>query len=202
MAPKLIHGIMATTLLAALTAGPAWAQGQGERRLSIYADAGGISALRDLNQSGGADLKTGFDLGGGVGWQLQRNVMLRGDLDWSRQRLRNGGTSTDFKLNEFFYGIDLAVRYPNAGRAAPYAFVGAGAVTMHPAGTSGENKTKGVGRFGLGVTYQPPRSKLKLFAQGTGWLYKVNGFPSTSPLAGYDRSQFNLAYTGGVSFHL
>lgn len=170
--------------------------------MSVYVDAGGLSALRDLNSTGTADFKTGFNLGAGIGWEPRRNVMLRGDLDWGRQRLQNSGIATGVNVNEFFYGADLAVRYPKFSRTMPYAFIGAGAVTIHPIGTSGMDKTKGVGRFELGLTYQPPRSRLELFAQGSGWLYKLSGFQSTSPLAGYDRSQFDLAYVGGVSMRL
>ena len=199
MSLTLSQRLAVTIAAASLAAAPAFAQ---ERGMSVYADAGGLSTARDLNTAGTADFKAGFNLGAGAGWTLRRNIMLRGDLDWGRQQLRNNGIATGVKVNEFFYGADVAVRYPNLGRTMPYAFIGAGAVTIHPVGTSGENKTKGVGRFGLGLTYQPPRSRLDLFAQGSGWLYKLSGFQSTSPLAGYDRSQLALVYVGGVSLHL
>ena len=198
MSLTLSQRLAVTIAAATLAAAPAFAQ---ERSTNVYVDVGGLSAARDLNAAG-ADFKAGFNLGAGVGWTLRRNVMLRGVLDWGRQQLRNSGIATGVKVNEFFYGADVALRYPNLGRTMPYAFIGAGAVTIHPIGTSGENKTKGVGRFGLGLTYQPPRSRFDLFAQGSGWLYKLSGFQSTSPLAGYDRSQLALAYVGGVSLRL
>jgi hypothetical protein len=198
MVRGLMMGLGAIAAVTVLATTPAWAQ---ERGIRVYANVGGLSALRDLNQAGTADFRTGFDMEGGVGWQLQRNLSVRGDLTWGQQQLRNSGIATG-KVNQFFYGADVMLKYPGASRATPYVFAGGGAVTIHPKGTSGENKTNPFGRLGLGVTYQPTRSRLELFAQGTGWLYKISGFSGTNPLAGYDRSQFDLAYSGGVSVRL
>lgn len=194
-----LGAIAAVTALA--TVPPQVGAQEQERGIRVYTDVGGLSALRDLNQAGTADFKTGFDWGGGVGWQLRQNLMVRGDITWGQQELRTSGV-TAAKINQFFYGADVKLDYPGSGRATPYLFAGAGAVMIHPKGTSGENKTKGFGRFGLGLAYQPPQSRLQLFAQGTGWVYKLKGFPSTSPLAGYDRSQFDVGYIGGVSLRL
>jgi opacity protein-like surface antigen len=119
--------------------------GAQERSIRVYTDVGGLSALRDLNQAGTADFKTGFNWGGGVGWQLRQNLMVRGDITWGQQELRNSGV-TAAKINPFFYGADVKLDYPGSGRAMPYVFAGAGAVMIHPKGTSGENKTEGFGR--------------------------------------------------------
>jgi hypothetical protein len=66
MVRGLMMGLGAIAAVTVLATTPAWAQ---ERGIRVYADVGGLSALRDLNQAGTADFRTGFDMEGGVGWQ-------------------------------------------------------------------------------------------------------------------------------------
>jgi len=48
--------------------------------------------------------------------------------------LNDAGTGSD--LNRFFYDGALQLQYPGESGWEPYVFVGAGAVTLHPVGTS------------------------------------------------------------------
>ena len=53
--------------------------------------------------------------------------------------------------------------------------------------------TKGAGKFGLGVSYQFPRSNVGVYAEGTTWVYKWDRY-------GFDRTQFDTTWSGGFSY--
>ena len=52
----------------------------------FFASGGGSSALTDLNDAGTASLNTGWSAGGGVGWQFNPYVAVRGTFDFARAR--------------------------------------------------------------------------------------------------------------------
>jgi hypothetical protein len=52
--------------------------------------------------------------------------------------------------------------------------------------------TKGAGKFGVGVNYQIPRSRVALFVEGTTWVYKWQQYS-------YDKTQFDVSWNGGLS---
>ena len=181
----------------ALTA-PAAAQ---DRAVFLFARGGGYNGLSNLTDAGTSDFKkVGFDVGGGVGVQLHRNVSVRGDLTFARNELRDNQVTTGTKLNRFFYDAALQLQYPTASGLEPYLFAGGGAVTLHEVGTSGQNKTKAAGTFGLGFNYRIPNTQFGLFAEGKSWLYKLSGLQGT--LAGVDKTQYDIAWNGGVSYKL
>lgn len=181
----------------ALTA-PAAAQ---DRAVFLFARGGGYNGLSNLTDAGTSDFKkVGFDVGGGVGVQLHRNVSVRGDLTFARNELRDNQVATGTKLNRFFYDAALQLQYPTASGLEPYLFAGGGAVTLHEVGTSGQNKTKAAGTFGLGFNYRIPNTQFGLFAEGKSWLYKLSGLQGT--LAGVDKTQYDIAWNGGVSYKL
>ncbi len=139
----------AAVVLALLTPLAAPAQ----RRAVIFtARGGGFSAANNLNDAGTADFKTGFNVGGGVGVQVNKYVVLEGDLTWGQHELRQGGVDSGIKLNQFFSGGDVKLQYPTASGVTPYVLGGGGAVTFHQRGTSGADKTKGYGRLGAGLS--------------------------------------------------
>src|SRR6185437_9704809 len=114
----------ALTLALALAA-PAAAQ---DRAVFLFARGGGYNGLSNLTDGGTADFKkVGFDVGGGVGVQLHRNVSVRGDLTFARNELRDNQVATGTKLNRFFYDAALQLQYPTASGLEPYLFAGGGA---------------------------------------------------------------------------
>jgi hypothetical protein len=79
-----------------------------------------------------------------------------------------------------------------------HLFAGGGAVTVHEVGTSGQDRTRGTGTFGLGLNFTVPQTGLGLFVEGKGWLYEVsnlNGFRTP-----YDKVQVELGWSGGLSY--
>jgi opacity protein-like surface antigen len=185
-------------ILALTLAAPAAAQG---RAVFLFARGGGYNGLSNLDAAGTSDFKkVGFNVGGGVGVQLHRNVSVRGDLTFARNELRDNQLATGTKLNRFFYDAALQLQYPTASGLEPYLFAGGGAVTLHEVGTSGQNKTKPAGTFGLGFNYRIPNTQFGLFAEGKSWLYKLNGMQGA--LAGVDKTQYDVAWSGGVSYKL
>lgn len=185
-------------ILALALSAPAAAQ---DRSVFFFAHGGGYNGLSNLTDAGTSDFKkVGFNVGGGVGVQVHRNVSVRGDLTFARNELRNNQVATGTKLNRFFYDAALQLQYPTVGGFEPYLFAGGGAVTLHEVGTSGQNKTKAAGTFGLGFNYRIPSSQIGLFAEGKSWLYKLNGMQGA--LAGVDKTQYDIAWSGGLSYKL
>src|SRR4051812_21928962 len=128
----------AALIFALALAAPAAAQ---DRAVFLFARGGGFNGLSNLNDAGTSDFKkVGFNVGGGVGVQVHRNVSVRGDLTFARNELRDNLISTGTKLNRFFYDAALQLQYPTASGLEPYLFAGGGAVTLHEVGTSGQNK--------------------------------------------------------------
>jgi len=179
--------------------GAAASAGAQDHAVRLFARGGGYNALTDLNQSGTSDFKkVGYNLGGGIGVQANRFVTVRGDFSFGRNELRTNTAPTGVRANRFFYDAALQLQYPTASGFEPYLFAGGGAVTIHEVGTSGQNKTRGAGTFGLGLNYQVPGSPIGIFAEGKSWLYKINNM--TGGLAGFDKTQYEIAWSGGISY--
>jgi opacity protein-like surface antigen len=163
--------------------------------LILFANGGGYSPLTNLNESGTADLKTGWTLGGGAGVQVNQYLAVRGVFDFARSK----GSETSIayagqKFNHYFYGGDVQLRYPTAGGFAPYILVGAGAVTIDNKDDPTFDKfTKFAGKGGLGVEYVFPSNGVGLFAQGASYIYKFDR-------GGFDKTQFDVLWTGGLSY--
>jgi opacity protein-like surface antigen len=192
------RSLVGALVLALAAVAPAAAQ---DRAVVFFARGGGYNGLSDLNDAGTADFKrVGFNVGGGVGVQVHRNVSLRGDFTFARNELRNNEVLTGTKLNRFLYDAALQLQYPTASGLEPYLFAGGGAVTLHEVGTSGQNKTKPAGTFGLGFNYRIPNTQFGLFAEGKSWIYKLDGM--SGALAGIDKTQYDVAWTGGLSYKL
>lgn len=177
---------------------PAEAQDRGVR---LEVRGGGFNGLADLNESGTADFgRTGWNVGGGVGVQLNRYFGVDGSFTFARNELELNGSETGSELARFFYDASVRVSYPTASGFAPYALLGAGAVTLHPVGSDDADATKPAGTVGLGLNYTIPGTSLGILVEGRGWLYELNdlgGFAST-----YDRTQFDVAWSAGFSYAL
>jgi len=186
-------------LFAVLTTSPAFAQEGEGRGVVVFAQGGGFSPLTHLDELGSTDFKTGYNVGGGVAYQVNRYVAVRGNFTFARAEARYAGAGTindiaGTKFNRFLYDADVQLRYPLQGGAAPYVFVGGGAVTVKQDVTPEQPSfTKGAGKVGVGLSYRIPRSNVGLYVEGAGWLYKWDR-------NGFDKTQFDTTWSGGISY--
>jgi hypothetical protein len=190
-----IAGLLAILLPALASAqGPSVPATTGSS-LIIFANGGGYSPLTNLNESGTADLKTAWTLGGGAGVQLNQYLAVRGVFDFARNKGSAGSIAyAGQRFNRYFYGGDLQLRYPTASGFAPYLLAGAGAVTIDNKDDPTFDKfTKFAGKGGLGVEYQFPRNGFGIFAQGASYVYKFDR-------GGFNKTQFDVLWTGGLSY--
>jgi opacity protein-like surface antigen len=161
-----------------------------------FANGGGSSSLTNLNDAGTASLKTGWTAGGGAGVQLNRYVAVRGTFDFAKAKGDNGSSFSGQAFNRYYYGGDVQLRYPTVSGIAPYVVLGAGAVTIDNPDNAAFNRfTKFAGKGGVGLEYALPRSDLGLFAQANSYVYKFDR-------NGFDKTQVDLLWTGGVSYRL
>src|SRR6266704_616175 len=145
-------------LFAVLTTSPAFAQEGEGRGVVVFAQGGGFSPLTHLDELGSTDFKTGYNVGGGVAYQVNRYVAVRGNFTFARAEARYAGAGTindiaGTKFNRFLYDADVQLRYPLKGGAAPYVFVGGGAVTDKQAVTPDQlSVTNGARIFVVGLS--------------------------------------------------
>jgi hypothetical protein len=177
---------------------PAAAQ---DRSVSLTVRGGGFNGLSSLNEAGTADFKgVGYNAGVGIGVDLHRYVGLRGDFTFARNELSVDDEDTGTELSRLFYDAAVQVQYPSAGGLRPYAFVGAGGVTLHPVGGEGADHTAVAGTGGVGVGYAIPGSNFGFLLEGKGWLYELSELGGD--LATYDRTQFDVTWSAGFTYRL
>ncbi|MGH7562399.1 MAG: outer membrane beta-barrel protein [Gemmatimonadales bacterium] len=190
-------GLSLILALAGPATGAAQSAGEGPR-LVFFANGGGNSPVTDLNDAGTASFKTGWTAGGGVGLQINRYVAVRGVFDFSRTEGQGAaaGSLLGQKLDHYFYGGDVQLRYPTSSGFAPYLLLGAGAVTIDNSDLDTfERFTKFAGKGGVGVEYVLPRSSVGFFLQGTSYLFGYDR-------GGFDKTQADILWTGGLSYRL
>lgn len=185
-------------IAASLVASSATAQSVSNHAVILSGRGGGYNAVTNLNDAGTADTKLGFNAGGGIAVQVHKYVVLRGDFTFGRDELRNQGVDTGTRLNKYFYTGAVQLQYPSSSGVTPYLFAGGGGITVHEQGTSGQNKTRAAGVGGLGLSYRIRNTRWAVFAEGLGYLYQVRDFRGS--LAGFDKTQFDLAWSGGISY--
>ena len=190
--------VLGALVLAAAVIQPLGAQ---DRAVGLAVRGGGFNALTDLNEAGTADFKqVGYNIGGTLGVDVHKYVGLRGDFTFARNELRLNHLETGSELNRFFYDAALQLQYPTASGWMPYAFVGGGAVTLDPVGTTEGDKTKAAGTVGLGLNYTFPGSNLGITAESKGWLYELSELNGN--LSPFDRTQFEVTWSAGLSYRL
>jgi len=189
--------LLSTLALTAILATPALAQ---DHSLTLFGRSGGFNSLTNLNNAGTMDFKqVGYTVGGGAAAEVQRYVSIRGDFTYARNPFRvNQINHTGPDVARYFYDAAIQLQYPTSVGLEPYLFVGGGAVTIRQVGVSGQDKTKGTGTAGLGLNYTIPRIGLGFFAEGKSWLY--NPTDLTGILAGIDKLQYEISWTGGASY--
>ena len=189
-------------LSAGLTMGLVLAQpvNAQDKSVGITVRGGGFNALTDLNDAATADFKkTGYNVGGGLNVDLHKYIALRGDFTFARNELRQNEIDTGFDLNRFYYDAGVQVQY-STETWKPYVFVGAGAVTLHPVGTTDNDKTKFAGNAGLGISYNIPGTNFGIGIEGKGWLYEFNELPGQ--LSSFDKTQLETTWSAGLSYRI
>src|SRR5512147_3317880 len=115
-------------ILTLLAVAPAFAQATNpeveryrERGPILFVNGGGFSTLRDVTEQG-LDFKTGYNLGGGLGYQVNRYLAIRASFNFARADLQvPAGTNPSpdplalagREFSKYFYGGDLQIRYPS-----------------------------------------------------------------------------------------
>ncbi len=214
-------------MLTRLAVAPAFAQATNpeegryrERGPLLFVDGGGFSVVRDVTQEG-LDFKTGFNLGGGLGYQINRYVAIRGTFNYARAQLQTPsgavapaaatpGTPAGpdpyglagRNFNKYFYGGDLQLRYPTRIGFAPYVALGGGAVTVDmPSATRVQNFTKPAAKVGAGLGYTFPGTGASIFAEYDGWIYRWDNNSLLDPTAvNQNRTQWDSTWSGGLRF--
>jgi hypothetical protein len=186
----------AAGLVGLLAAGTAFAEDGGDQAVFVFAQGGGINSTNHFDPFRDANFKTGYNVGGGVGVQLNRYVALRGSFLLARARAQD----QDFDVpglagalyNRYIYSGDLQVGYPLRGGVTPYVVAGGGAMTFsNRTDPTALSFTRGFGKGGVGVNVDIPSSPLGIFVQGTGLIYRMNRF-------GPERTLFDASWTGGL----
>lgn len=191
-------GLMALLGAVAVAPLPGQIQLQG---VTLFAHGGGYSALYNaynLNTGTTDDFKTGFDLGGGVGFEIHKYLEVQAMLTGAQSLLRVNGAETGVYLNRYYLGANVKGQYPSPSGVTPYGLAGAGVVVLHEKGTTGGNKTHGFGHLGLGVAY-PIWKQWSVFAQGDGFFYSLSGLTGGAASA-YVSAQFDIAWSAGASY--
>jgi opacity protein-like surface antigen len=190
-AAALVLSLLIPTLATAQTS-----QNLDRPTVVLFANGGGNSSLTDLDEAGTASLKTGWTAGGGAGVQLNRYVAIRGTFDYAQADGESASPLAGQSLKHYFYGGDVQLRYPTTSGLAPYVLLGAGAVTIDNSDNAAfDSFTKFAGKGGLGLEYIIPRSDFGLYAQANSYVYKFDQ-------NGFDKTQVDLLWTGGISYRL
>lgn len=161
--------------------------------VSLY--AGGYTPLTHLDPAGMTDFSNGFNAGASLGVQLTPHVGVHADFTFARARARGMAPFAGEMFNHYFYGAHLEIRKPPANGAAPYGFVGLGAVTIAGAGSSSAIRTftRPAAMFGLGLFLDLPHSNIQVFGEGKGMVYSWSA-------AGYQETQWDVLYALGLSY--
>ena len=191
MTNKLTLTVAAVATLA--FAVPAYAQSSGktDQGVVISVQGGGLTSVTDLNEAKTAKFKTGFNLGGSIGYQFNPFLELRGTYIYGRSDREGTGFVSGFgeNANRQFIGGELKLSAP--GPISPYLVAGGGAVTVKT-GTL-QSFTKPAGKAGIGLSIDIPNTPVSIFGEGTGWAYKFDQF-------GFDKTQFDLAWSAGLTY--
>jgi hypothetical protein len=172
------------------------AMGQ-DRAVVVQALGGGYSHLANLNSSGpAAHFKTGFNVGGALGVQLNKYVAIHGDFTFAQTKALGNVSFVNAKVNRYFVGMHTELRYP-MGSVAPFVFGGAGAAVVDQQGPDAREGFKHFTRlasiFGGGLSFGVPNSPLEILAEGKVLTYKWAAAP-------FSRTQWDVGYSLGFAY--
>lgn len=117
--------VFTAILLSAALASPGYAQNltAGVKAGIDFADLGGD--FEDLIETS-TDLKTGFSIGGFLGFDLHRMFRLQGELQYVQKgaKASEGGSELKFKVDYIEVLVPLTLMIPVEGAVAPRFYVG------------------------------------------------------------------------------
>lgn len=185
---------LAVALVAALAPRALHAQSPNPRadRFTVAAAFGGHSGAADVNPTGTASWNLGWAGSIDGNYWIQPKVGVRVGGTWAQDSLDGAALTGRGKFNKFAYDANVVLRYPlaaGAGTFIPYVLGGAGAVSLHQLG-SDSTWTKFAGNFGAGMEYR--FSRIGVRAEARDYVYKFDRY-------GYDKTQHDLAWQGGVT---
>ncbi len=169
-----------------------------QQSLVFNVNGGGYSHLVNLNNTGAptADFKPGYNFGASVGYQINEWLGVHGDFTFAHATARGTSSFSGGDIHRAFYGVHAEVRYPFESGVTPFAFAGAGAVTVDQAhGGTLPLFTRAAGMFGAGLGYQIPQSRLEVFGEAKTLVYNWNR-------AGFDKTIWDVTYSMGLAYHL
>ncbi len=172
-----------------------------DKAVSFQVRGGGFNGISHLNDAHTANLQErGFNAGAAINAEVSKYFALRGDVNLGRNELALNNVKTGTDLSRLFYDASLQFQYPINQSLKPYIFVGAGAVTLHPVGTTDADKTQFAGTGGLGVTYTIPGTGFGIGVEGKSWLYQLKDVGG--PFASYDKMQFDASWGATLSYRI
>lgn len=184
------------SLLAAVSLVATPALAAQERALFVRVHGGGADHLADLTTGAPtASFSPGYSLGASVGVQLTRSLAVRGDFTFTRNKAWGATPFAGQDVNRFLYGAHVEVRRP-LGAVAPFAFLGAGAVSIDQLGLDEfRPTTRPALIYGGGLLYPIPRTRVEVLGEVKGFAYRWN-------MAGFHRTMFDVTYAVGVSYRV
>ncbi len=212
MSIRRVSTAAAVGAMLALAASPTLAQetddGSRDRGPMVFATGGGFSPLRDVTERG-LNFDRGYNFGGGLGFQLNRNLAFRVGLNYASSEIdessisvpddqfTNAARGRDF--DRYYMGADFQLRYPTDVGLAPYVVLGGGAVRVSPDVQGMDSFTRPAGKVGAGLSYNLPNTGLALFAEWDGWVYTWDDstrldVPNNNP----NKTQFDTMWSGGL----
>lgn len=169
-----------------------------QRAVVFNLNGGGYNHLANLNAAGAptADFKPGYNFGASIGYQVNQWFGIHGDFTFAHATARGTSAFSGGDIHRAFYGVHAEVRYPFETGLTPFAFLGAGAVTVDQAhGGTLPLFTRAAGMMGAGLGYQIPNSRIEVFGEGKTLVYNWNR-------AGFNKTQWDVTYSMGLAYHL
>lgn len=169
-----------------------------QQSLVFNLNGGGYGHLANLNATGAptADFKPGYNFGASVGYQVNQFLGFHGDFTFAHATARGASSFSGGDIHRAFYGVHAELRYPFESGVTPFAFAGAGAVTVDQArGSTVPRFTRTAGMLGAGIGYAIPNSRIEIFGEGKTLVYRWNE-------AGFNKTLWDLTYSMGVAYHL
>lgn len=190
--------------LALLAVAPVFAADSGDQAVILYAAGGGIDSAKHFDPNLDSRFKTGYDLLGGLGYQFNDWLALRGSFNFARARGQDAdGDFTGFNLSEYnryIYSAEVQLSQKLVEGVTPYVIAGGGGITWSNRTLPGvPTSSKPFGKFGLGINFDIPRSRVGLFVQSSAMMYNWDGMGSGP---GLKRTLLDYTWNAGLRLRL
>jgi hypothetical protein len=186
-----LRGIAAAAAMVLLGAAPLAGQ-----EFVVNINGGGYNHLTNLNRAGTptADFETGYNVGVSLGRAFTQYFAVHADFTFAHAQARGASSFSGADIHRVFYGAHLELRYPLQDGTTPFAFAGAGAVTVVDAGGQRvPTFTRPAGTLGAGIAVAVPRSGFDVFLEGKTLVYKWDR-------GGFNKTLWDLTYSVGVAY--